>query len=244
LQRKPDLKKHRKQLTLKPDFEKLTFGKQTMKTKSLLLTALLTVAGTAGLMAQSNVYSQNIVGYVSQVIPKGFSMVACQLKASPDNKVSTLMPTPPNGTFVYKFDRASGGYIVNDYIGGWEGDDDNMTLAPGEGVFVSAPSTFTNTFVGEVVLNSTNSLLGGYSVVSSVLPKGGALTSVQFPNVNGLFVYQYNPSNGGYIVNDYIGGWEGDGDGAAPTVAVGESFFVSLPAAQSANWVETFNVGP
>src|SRR5690349_9976482 len=114
-----------------------------MKTKSLILTALLTVAGTAGLMAQSsNVYSQNIVGYVSQVVPQGYSILSCQMTGTPDNKVTTLFGNnAPDQTTVFKFNRATGGYITLQYFdfgggtGAWIGDDDQMTLKPGEAAF-------------------------------------------------------------------------------------------------------------
>src|SRR5687767_2502685 len=124
-----------------------------MRTKTLLLTAALCAAGAATSMAQ--VYSVNMVGYINQPIPAGFSMVANQLNASPDNKVTTLLPAPPNNTAVYKFNKASGGYDTLQFLGAWEGDDLDMTLNPGEGAFVFAPSAFSTTFVGEVALSST-----------------------------------------------------------------------------------------
>ena len=75
-----------------------------MRTKTLLLTAALTAAGVATSMAQ--VYSVNMVGYINQSIPQGFSMIANQLNASPDNKVTTLLPAPPASTSVFKFNAA------------------------------------------------------------------------------------------------------------------------------------------
>src|ERR1700691_3524535 len=42
-----------------------------MRTKTLLLTAALVAAGVASSMAQSNVYSLNIVGYVNIPVTKG-----------------------------------------------------------------------------------------------------------------------------------------------------------------------------
>jgi len=220
-----------------------------MRTKTLLLTAALTAAGVATSMAQA-VYSVNMVGYINASVPVGFTMLANQLNASPDNKVTTLLAAPPEGTQVYKFNPATGGYIFIQYIdGAWEGDDLDMTLSPGEGVFLSAVSAFTATFVGEVALNSSVSVGGGFSVVSSALPQslplsGAPPAGLAFPVGEGDQVYQYNPATGGYTFNQYIdGAWEGDGGGAAPVPAISEAFFVNNAGATK-SWARVFTVGP
>jgi hypothetical protein len=56
-----------------------------MRTKTLLLTAALAVAGLSSASAQ--VYSVNAVGYINLSLPKGFSMICNQLKASPDKQI-------------------------------------------------------------------------------------------------------------------------------------------------------------
>jgi hypothetical protein len=219
-----------------------------MRTKTLLLTAALCAAGAATSMAQ--VYSVNMVGYINQSIPAGFSMIANQLNASPDNKVTTLLPAPPNGTSVFKFNKASGGFDQLDYFGGWEGDNLDLTLGPGEGAFIRAPSAFTTTFVGEVALSSTIQLEQGFQIISSALPQSLPLTAptagaanLEFPVVNGDEVFQYDPVGGGFRVNSYFGGWEGDNEGVPPTPAIGESFFFRRAAASGPNWSRTFAVG-
>src|ERR1043166_8432452 len=149
------LENNSKKRTLAPYFDILRATHRNnntshMRTKTLLLTAAFTAAGALTSMAQ--VYSVNIVGYINVNVPHGFSILANQLNNSPDNHLATLFPTPPNGTFVYKFNNASSSYLVDDYDSGWEGDTAGaMTLNPGEGVFINNPSTaFTATFVGEV----------------------------------------------------------------------------------------------
>ena len=52
-------------------------------------------------MAQ--VYSVNIVGYINLTLPKGFTLIANQLNGSPDNKLETVIPAPPENTTIYKF---------------------------------------------------------------------------------------------------------------------------------------------
>ncbi|MDB6026384.1 MAG: hypothetical protein JWM68_2607 [Verrucomicrobiales bacterium] len=220
-----------------------------MKTKSLILTALLTVAGTAGLMAQSsNVYSQNIVGYISQSYKQGYQLTACHFKGSPNNQISTMIPTAPDGTFVYKFKKGIGGYTVDSFVdGAWEGDDASMLLSPGDGFWVYAPSAFTNTFVGEIQLGSTNTIGNGYTILSSVIPQAGKLqTDLKFTPKEGDFIFQLKPT-GGYKVNDLAdGAWEGDDGGNEPTISVGESFWVYSNPASGAhtNWSRDFIVGP
>jgi len=210
-----------------------------MRTKTLLLTAALVAAGAASSMAQ--VYSVNVVGYINKQIPKGFAMISNQLDNKTGNKVVDLIPAPPNNTFVYKFDPSSGGYVIIDYLGGWEGDDLDMTLKPGEGVFISSPSVHNATFVGEVQLTSSVPITKGFTIISSVVPQANPLDTMGFPAVNGDFVYQYDPSSGGYRINDYLGGWEGDDNGVAPTPAIGESFFLYHPTtAANTAWNRTF----
>jgi hypothetical protein len=219
-----------------------------MRTKTLLLTAALGAAGVATSMAQ--VYSVNMVGYINKQIPVGFSMIANQLNNTPDNKVTTLLPAPPNGTTVYKFNGS--GYDVIQYLGAWEGDDLNMTLNPGEGAFIGTTTAFNNTFVGEVVLTSSVPLRQGFSVISSVLPQSlpltaatpgaGANTHLNFPVQNGDTVYQFTGS--GYQVDQYLSGaWEGDSGNVPPTPDIAESFFFGRTAA-AGNWTRTFSVGP
>jgi len=120
-----------------------------------------------------------------------------------------------------------------------------MTFGPGEGAWVFAPAKFTNTFVGEVKLGSTNTVRQGYNIYSSALPQAGHLqTDLGFVPSEGDFVYQRR-STGGYRVNDYIdGAWEGDDSGVDPTIAVGESFWVFSSVANHAPWVRNLNVGP
>jgi hypothetical protein len=220
-----------------------------MRTKTLLLTAALTAAGVATSMAQA-VYSVNMVGYINASVPAGFSMVANQLNNTPDNKVTTLFAAPPDGTQVYQFNATTDTYELIQFIdGAWEGDNLEMTLNPGQGVFINPPSAFTATFVGEVQLSSAVGVSAGFSIVSSALPQslplsGAPPAGLGFPIGEGDQVYQFNPAGGVYTFNQFVdGAWEGDGGGAPPVPAIGESFFVSNAGADK-NWSRTFTVGP
>jgi hypothetical protein len=210
-----------------------------MRTKTLLLTAALAAIGVTSSMAQ--VYSVNLVGYINKQIPAGFYMVANQLNNGTGNKVVDLIPNPPEGTIVYKFNPASGGYLTVAFLDGAYEGVTTMTLAPGEGAFIKSPSAHTATFVGEVVLSSATTVPSGFSVLSSVVPQAAKLDTIGFPAVEGDIIYNFNPVTGGYKVSSYLdGAWEG-AYGGAPTPDIGESFFVKHTGAPS-TWTRTFTV--
>jgi len=211
----------------------------------MLITAALTAAGALTSMAQ--VYSVNSVGYTNLTIPKGFSMIANQLNASPDNTIGTILPAPPNNTFIFKFNGSS--FDSYNFVDGtW--DDPSPTLGPGEGCFISvdpnfAPTGFTATFVGEVSASKTISmpLAGGFSIVSSPVPQSGLNidgappAGLGFPTANGDMVFRFT----GLSFNSYDyedGAWTDDND---PQPNIGESFFIYTGAGHTA-WTRNFSV--
>src|SRR5215813_4784313 len=120
-----------------------------MRTKALLCAAAL-AAGAVSSMAQSNVYSLNVVGYVNVPIAGAgagkFTFIANQLNTT-NNTLASLMPAPPDGTTIFKW---TGSAFVNSsfLFGAWS--DGTFTLNLGEGGIVQSTQPFTNTFVGEV----------------------------------------------------------------------------------------------
>jgi hypothetical protein len=207
-----------------------------MRTKTLLLTAALAVAGTLSSVAQ--VYSVNAVGYVNVTVPRGFSMIANPLNAS-TNTIPALFASAPDGTIIYKFNSATGTYTSNlKDFGEWSIPNDS--LLPGDGAFIlnSGTQPFTVTFVGEVMQgNLTNAIPNGFSIKSSMVPQSGQLDTVLgFPAVDGDTIYRFNNSTGTYTSSllDF-GEWS-----TPPVPAVGESFFVFKNGA--ANWTRQFSV--
>ncbi len=203
-----------------------------MRTKTLLLTAILGVATAATSMAQT--FSVNVVGYVNVVCPVGYSMIANPLKAT-NSTIASLFGTPPPGSSVFKFNGV--GYASDSFNdGAWDAGG-TMTLVPGEGVFFQNTGTapYTNTFVGEVILQSTNSLPQGYSIRSSVLPQAGLLQgTLGFPPNEGDNVFLFR--SGGYVSSGFNDGtWDGAGQ---PNVNVGEAYFVQKSITN--NWVRNF----
>jgi hypothetical protein len=211
-----------------------------MRTKLLAAAAIL-AAGVASTVAQSNVYSLNVVGYVNVDLPTGFTMIANPLNAT-NNGINTVLPDVPVGSLLYKFSGSFGSPA--EFFGPGVGWDVNLTLAPGEGAFISVPSAKTVTFVGEVVQgNTTNSLPAGFSIRSSIVPQSAGLSSVLgFPAVAGDLVYFFNKATQNYAGGIYesFGGnlW----DPAEPAPAVGQAFWVQKAA--QANWVRNFTVAP
>jgi hypothetical protein len=205
-----------------------------MRTKTLVAAAVL-AAGLASSQAQ-NVYSVNVVGYVNQVYPAGYSMVATPLKGAND-QVATLIPNPPSGTIVYKF--SGGAYapanIFDPGEGGWGVP--TQTLPAGQGFFIKSPSQWTNTFVGEVVLDGTNALGNGYNMVGSQFPASGTLASLQLTNpVSGDTIYAYNNGVGYLPANIYDpgeGGWA-----STPSLNVAQGMMYKSVGAKS--WVQHF----
>jgi hypothetical protein len=208
-----------------------------MRTRTLLLAGLISVASAAVSMAQT-VYSVNAVGFVNVVCPPGFSLICNPLNAS-TNTVSALFPSPPNNTSIYKFDPPSGLFVGNTYLFGSWGTP-NMTVVPGEGFFFKNPGTsdFTNTFVGNVQQGTlTTPLSVGFQIVSSQVPQQGLVaTDLGMPVEQNTSVYVFNNALNRYDGSTFLFGSWGSGE---PQVGVGQAFF--LKRVTSGNWTRTFN---
>lgn len=165
-------------------------------------------------------------------------MIANPLNTT-NNTLEALMPTPPDFTTVYKWTGTT--YAIATYFLGW--DNPSLTLNPGEGCFINAPSVFTNTFVGEVMQspNETtalaNPLPAGFSIRSSMVPQAGTADDLGLTAAMADFdvVYKFNAAANNYSVHTYFLGWD-----VVPSFGVGEAFWVSKGAAGS--WDRIFTV--
>lgn len=209
-----------------------------MRTKALLLTAALSVAGIATSMAQA-VYSVNAVGYVNVTVPTGFQLIANPLDAE-DNSIGALLPDIAEGTIIYKFNATSGTYSINSFqFGAW--DFPTATLNPGEGAFIfnGEPAALTLTFVGEVPQGPLSQAVpAGFSIQASQVPQqGGIQTALEFPAEEGDLVYRFDTTAQTYRIFDFnFGEWSP----SEPVINVGESVFVNKAAATT--WSRTFSV--
>jgi len=211
-----------------------------MRTKTLLLTAVLGVATAATSMGQ--VFSQNIVGYVNVVLRPGFNLIANPLNGT-NNGINTVIPNPGVGSILYKFSNPGGFNQIAENAGAgvW---DLNLTLAPGEGAFISVPALTTNTFVGEVITGTTtNNIPTGFSIRSSIVPQSAALDGaggLGFPATAGDLIFRFS-NTAGYVGGIFESAGGGLWDPAAPVPAVGESFWVQNNSGAAKQWIRTFN---
>jgi hypothetical protein len=215
-----------------------------MRTKTLLLTAAFSAAGIATSMAQ--VYSINAVGYVNTSLVKGFNLISNPLNntAANGNQIKNLFAGLPGGTQIFKFNgTAYASAAVDDFTGEITGPAADMTLVPGEGVFVSALGPATVTFVGEVMQGTganklSNPIPQGFSIRSSQVPQAGTATALGFPAAEGDQVFIFNEATQAYKTSNYsFGAWDTD-----PTFEVGEAAFVRTDVAKP--WTREFSVNP
>jgi hypothetical protein len=221
-------------------------------TKTLILTALLGIAGSATVMAQSNVYSLNIVGYVNASVIPGFNLLANPVVTG-TNGIGQVLPSVSEGTLVYKY-LPNGSFNIDIFASGaWYDFNTELpsttTLSPGEGFFVYASGSSTITFVGEVKTGTnTVTLNTGFNLVSSVVPQRYELLSPDFPAANGMVHYSLN-TNGTFTVSLYdtsVGWFDQDTEAprqvySSPDNAPATGFYLYNPAGTTP-WTRTFNV--
>jgi len=236
-----------------------------MRTKTLLLTAGLTALSSAALMAQTNVYSLNAVGYVNVILAPGFNMVADQL-ISTNNSLGSLL-NDATGTYdgleVFKWNGTtfvtdSGDSLFSGTPTGWDANG-VLTLNPGEAAWFKNPRTtnVTLTFVGSVPTGTLTTSIAGagkFTMLSSQVPQSGDLvTNLGLTNYNDgdtVFVFNNNPPVAAgyatYVVDKtfgsagYNGNWDPPGD---PQVNVGQGFWYKTSLTGAAiTWTRNFSV--
>ena len=205
-------------------------------------------------MAQSSVYSLNIVGYATVPLPAGYSLLANPLSAGATNGANEIGLTI-TGEQILTWNGKGFNYVAYDPTTvGWEDINFNPSvppsLPPGTGFFFFNPNSATNvTFVGQVVPgpSSTNflTLPSGYSLVGSPLPASVTNISsapVSLPLVTGMQILTWNGS--GYVYSAYdptTVGWEdiNFNPTTAPTYSIGQGFFFFNPNPTSTNWSQS-----
>jgi hypothetical protein len=231
-----------------------------MRTKTVLLSALVGAIGTVSALAQTNVYSLNAVGYINVTMYPGYNIITCPLVASPDNTIGTLLNNT-NGQYqagarnpaqvfayvngAYTSDTASSATTPSGWGGGG-----TITMNPGQAIFFFNPasSNMSATFVGTVPTGSmTNALLPGYNLVGSIVPvSGDIVTNTISTFTNGqnsgrssdvLFTYT---AGVGYSQNTFTAGAWSAGDPTLTNTSEGFFFFNAL--ATTNNWVENYSV--
>jgi len=211
-----------------------------MRTKTLILTAVLSAAGIASSLAQ--VYSVNVVGYVNVPLTAGFNLICNPLKNTAGNQLNNILPLTDAdvGTLVYWY--AAGGFQSSTYLGTTLGWTPNQAINPGTGIFINVVAAKTITFVGEVPQGADSNVpvTAGLSLISSPVPQALGLDVMGFPATTGDIVYFYRGAAGAksYQPSTFLGPGINWLPPAVP--AVGEGFWANLTTAGT--WTRNFTV--
>lgn len=213
-----------------------------MRTKTLILAAALTAAGIASSLAQSNVYSLNVVGYVNIPVPANTKLLIANQLNTTNNTIGSLLQNPviPAGAQLFKFNAGYTPYTMDEFDLTWS-PNASATLNPGEGAFFISPSATTITFVGEVLQGSlTNTLPAGIKVVrSSIVPQAGTLPALGVPGEAGDQAFLWSGGFTPYTFDEFDLSWTP----SVPSVGVGQSFFYTKAAAGTqTQWIRNFTV--
>jgi hypothetical protein len=220
-----------------------------MRTKTLAAAAIL-AAGLASSMAQSNVYSLNVVGYVNKTLLGAgrYTAVANPLNTT-NNTLGSLLGGIPAGSSVQKWNPSIADFDVYNKTGfgvGWSpASGATASLNPGEGVFVLTPGAsgdITNTFVGEVLQgNLTISLVTGFNMIGNKVPDSGAANTIGLVPPTGSSLQKWNEAVQDFEVFNKTSfgiGWSP----SVPNINVAEGFFIN--AVSPYDWVRNFTVPP
>src|SRR6476646_6129289 len=114
-----------------------------MRTKALLSVAAIAASAVTA-MAQSSVYSLNIVGYATVTVPTGYSLLANPLSAGATNGANEIMPII-DGEQILTWNGSGYNYASYDSgFGGWIDSQNNASappsLPPGKGFFFFNPN--------------------------------------------------------------------------------------------------------
>jgi hypothetical protein len=186
-------------------------------------------------MAQAQVYSVNIVGYVNQVLPAGSQLAVANPLDNGTNDMDSVFGSLDKGSTAAFWDGA-GFTTAAKSATVWS---PNNSVPPGVGLFITSKSDITNTYVGQLVVNSgdsiTNALPEGQQVlVGSALPYAGTINSPEL----GLLTLDKGSSaafwdGSGYVpVAKSATVWSPD-----QPVGVAEGFFLNSKTAT--DWVQT-----
>jgi hypothetical protein len=211
-----------------------------MRTKTLLGLAVL-AAGAVTAVAQSNVYSLNVVGYINIPVTANQNFLIANQLNTTNNTLGALIPNGPPGAIFQKFNGGFSAYVFDDLDLVWT-PNGNATINPGEGGFYKSPQATTLTFVGEVLQGSlTNTLpIGLQAIRSSIVPQQGKITTdLGAPGEPGDILQTYNGGFSAYVFDDLDLVWTP----SEPTINVGQSFFYKKsPTATQSRWIRNFTV--
>jgi hypothetical protein len=204
-----------------------------MRTKALLGLAAL-AASAATCVAQSNVYSMNIVGYVNVDVAQGWNLLANPLKPSnANNSITNLITLPDTADTAELYTWTGTGWSAPSIWTegfGWYTTDagGNEIAAPdvevGDAFFLKSPVATKVTFVGEVTEgNISTTFQPGINMVANKVPVQERWPGVDVGN-DGDQILPFR--NGGWapaiIYTEGFGWGEDEATVAGPELRVGE----------------------
>jgi len=231
-----------------------------MRTKTLLLAAVLSAAGIASSLAQ--VYSVNVVGYINLTISPGLNLITAQLKGTNQN-VNTILgsttPVLPANSLLFTWDPAGQRFANAQIAGGdnkWydptSGAESTTTISPGQGFFINnvGSAAVTMTLVGEVPTGATAvSVVNGLGFYGDPAPVSQNIVTNGFPVGDNDLLFTWNVAGQTYN-NALIGagptpgpqGWYDATSGTLAVVApaVGQGFVVNRTSGATVSWNRNF----
>jgi hypothetical protein len=188
-----------------------------------------------GVSANSQTFSQGVVGYINQPLYAGDNLIANQLSFSNNTLNAIFQPGVPEGATFTGWNPLSQQYLpasVYDINTGWS---INYELDFGQGGLFHSPVTFTNTFAGAV--------WPGYDGIDPFVPplvtdSGTLLLSCYIPIAPATFfdVVGRDPQNGESVtlldavsqISTTTTFENGVWDNGTPTLNIGQSAFFNL----------------
>jgi len=215
--------------------------------KTIVRFALLAVIACAAQQGSA------VVGYYNYTFYYGDNLFQNNLQ-SPDNHLSTLFPSVPDGTTVSLWDSGANAYgttaMYSDVFSAWVDPDSfsllDFELLPGTGARLTSPSMspFNNTFVGDVVMRDGGPFVepfpppppfsgpNGTYLMGDISPVASTGTDVflnilgRLPNIGDQFT-RLDAATQVYTTSTYLGA--GAWDTVLPFVNVGDAAFFTIP---------------
>ncbi len=226
-----------------------------MRTKTLFLTAALVAAGVASSMAQSNVYSLNVVGYINLPLVKGFNLLSAPLAGS-NNVVGTVLgnttPVLDGNALLYTWNGTTYAQaLTGGGDGSWldqNGNPATNNITPGESFFLfTDQSNVTLTLVGSVTQGPIPiPVTAGFGFYGDPVPVSSDIVSNGFPVVDNSLLYTWDSVHQTYA--QALNGQttppaflDNNGNVFSFAPAVGQGF-VYFNAGSAATWNRSFTV--
>lgn len=219
-----------------------------MKRMISLVVGTLVMATMA--FGQTNVLSQNAVGYIKKTIEPGdFAYIQSpfvKIDGSGNFTISEMLPDVPNNTSVLLWDTAGQSYvqISKNFLGQWS---DDPEVPRGEAFFIQIPAgepaAVDVYLLGEVPGASTYGstdipLVEGFTAVgvpypvATTIENSGLATAV--PNNNSILLWDQANQSYLQVSKNFLGQWSP----ADQMIEPGDGFFVSLDDPAGATYTE------